>query len=322
MEYVSIRTALADFFSNTGRKEEVNEDNILQWASDCMEKIGNFRQYSPNITVLEVENFRAKLPQDFIATELMMFSYNTSTSCDDLTLQLSETITPDLEGTCNVTVSRTCNGCCGQQIVETVASDELVKSHPWIGYSRVVLTSDAYNKRYRNEFVPMKLSDKAAIKYHLTDCTNIITQDADILYTIKDGYIIVNEKSGKILLFYLGQVTDEEGYPMIPSRIEYLEAIYYYIEFKMAWADYVGEKSQGARLLFVDTQRLSNEAIARCIAKMNTPTWEEAIEISEMWRQRIPPTNLRGPNLNYNIERSKLVNNARYRSASTLFRNK
>jgi len=321
MDYISIKSALSDFFSNTGRKEEVNEDNILQWASDCMEKIGNFRQYSPNITLLELSNYRAKLPNDFIAAELLMFTY-TSTSCNDLSLQLSETITQDLEGSCSVTVSKTCDGCCGQHIVETVASDELVKSHPWIGYSRVVLTSDAYNKRFKDEFIPMKLSDKAAVKYHLSDCDNVSLQYSDVLYTIKDGYIIANEKSGKILLFYLGQVVDEEGYPMIPNKIEYIDAIYYYIEYKMAWADYVGEKSQSTRMLFIDTQRMSNETIARCIAKMNTPTWAEAIEISEMWRQRIPPTNLRGPNLNYNLERSKLVNNARYRSATTLFRNK
>lgn len=319
MEYISLKSALNDYFIGTGKKDEVNEDALLQWAADCLNKIGNFRQYNYNVAVLDISNYKAKLPKDFIAVESMHYKFNTS--CTNLSLELSEVIIPALEEQCNITVTRTCDGCCGNPIIETDASQYLNQNFPWHGYSRVVATSNIYQQRYKDQLIPMKLSDKAAMKLHLPDCINI-NNTSDILYTIRDNNIVSNQKTGSIVLFYLGQVTDEEGYPMIPNKVEYIEAIFYYLNMKDAWVDYSGDKTQQSRLFFTDAKNLSDNAIARCVSIMNTPTWEEAKEIATMWRQRIPQLNLNGNNLDYNVERFKFVNNAGYKSTFSNYRYK
>lgn len=318
MEYISLKSALNDYFIGTGKKEEVNEDALLQWAADCLNKIGNFRQYNYNVVVLQVSNYKAKLPKDFIAVDALYFRYGST--CYDSSLELSEVIVPALEEQCNITVTRTCEGCCGTPIVETDASQYLSQNFPWMGYSSVVMTSNIYRNKLQNEFIPMKLGDRSIVKLHLSDCINIQV-NSDIIYSIKDNYIVSTEREGTIILFYLGQKVDEEGYPMIPNKVEYVEAIFYYLNMKSAWVDYSGDKSQQSRLFFSDAKNLSDVAIARCIASMNTPTWEEAKVIADMWRQRIPQTNLYGSNMDYNTERFKFVNNAGYKSTFPYGRN-
>lgn len=305
MEYISLKTALAEYHNNTHSKDEVSEDNILQWASDCLEKIGNYRQYASNIAVLPIQNYKAKLPNDFIAAELLL--YQNETNCSTTTLALSE-VAAQAEPNCKIS----CTDCCGKGIVETAAQPWLHQNFPWFGYSRVVYGSNMFTQDKFPRLRPMKLNDKSAIKYHLNDCENILkTDDNDykdyVDYSIKDGHIITTKKDGLIILFYLGQVTDEEGYPMIPNKIEYIEAIYFYIMMKIAWADYASDKTQQARLFYSDTKALSDGSIARCVAVMNTPTWEEWKSISEMWRSRLPQVNLYGPNIDYNKARNLML---------------
>jgi hypothetical protein len=301
MEFISLKTALAEFYNNTINKDEVNEDNILQWAADCLEKIGSYRQFVPNIAVLNIQNYKTKLPKDFIAADLLL--YQESEDCEKTTLAISEIVSPMLESNCKVV----CPTCCNRGIVETDAEPYLSQNFPWAGYHRVVHTSNAFSSHGLQVLRPMKLNDKSALKYHigLPPADNM---SLAVDYSIKDGYIICTERTGNVILFYLGQKIDEEGYPMIPNNIEYIEAINYYIMFKIAWADYVAEKTQQARLFFSDAKNLSDQAIARCITIMNTPTWEEFKAISEMWRSKIPQVNLYGPNISYEKARNLMLN--------------
>jgi len=304
MEFISLKTALAEYHSNTFSKDEISEDNILQWAADCLELIGNYRQYANNLTVLEVKDYKARLPLDFIAAELLL--YQASTECNETALALTE-IVSTIDSNCKVT----CKDCCGQGLVETDAQPYLSQNYPWFGYSKVVLTSNMFDNKKFPYLKPMKLNDKSAARYHLNDCVNLRNDDITdhVDYTIRDGKIITTKKTGNIILFYLGQVVDEDGYPKIPNVIEYINAINYYVMYKLAWAEYSADKTQTSRLYFLDAKKMSSDAIARCITVMNTPTWEEFKVISEQWRSRIPQVNLYGSNISYNKARSLYARN-------------
>ncbi|HMT03600.1 MAG TPA: hypothetical protein PKD00_09930 [Burkholderiales bacterium] len=316
MEFISIKTALADYNRSSGRVGELNEDSILQWASDCMETIGSYRQYLFNIAVLDINNYRAELPKDFMYVDLAL--YREGTSCSDTLFELSEIITPILDSDCEIKSEKICKTCCGAPII-TDAEPWLIKNYPWHGYSRVVETHNTFSNYRTNKLTAMKLDDKAATKFHLNDSENIHAHQG-VKYTIQNKIITTSEKSGQIILFYLGQVTDEDGYPMILNNINFITAIFYYIEMKFAWMEYSAEKTQGNRMFFRDAEQLANTAIARTVAELNTPTWEEAKAISEMLNQRIPNTSLYGKNLNYQVQVNKMVNNAGYKSAPTFNR--
>ena len=56
-----------------------------------------------------------------------------------------------------------------------------------------------------------------------------------IVYSIKPGYVVLNVKDGFVKLTYRSLFTDQNGIPMIPVLMSYMEAIYWYIVMKITY---------------------------------------------------------------------------------------
>lgn len=61
----------------------------------------------------------------------------------------------------------------------------------------------------------------------------------DLTYTIVPGYLRFNMKDGYVMLAYTRIPVDEEGYPMIPDHISFIEAVYWYIVTKLLYPKWV-----------------------------------------------------------------------------------
>lgn len=297
MQYIPLNTILSDWTRDTGRKDEIDEDAILQWSSDFIQMMGTHKQYRFNVAVINIENFKGSLPKDFQYVDTVLF--NPSSACNNnYTMKLSEIIYPMYGETCNVKVTQECDdGCCG--IVTVDATEDIKNNYPWMGYSRIVTTSDDFSQGMFSGFFAIKTSDRASVNKHLSDSCNIGIVDSNISYKLEGQSIITSVKSGTVVLFYLGSVVDDEGYPMIPDNIWYIKALTLYIERMFAFRDYTASKSAEARNFFADVNQLYNRAFEDCKLKLNTPTWEEAKEIDSIIRQRIPSTSLGGSRLDY-----------------------
>lgn len=297
MRYIPLTTILGDYARNSGRKDETDEDSILQWASDFIQLMGTYNQYRYNVATLDVVDFKAKLPKDFHLIELLLFS-DVSNCASKSVLELSEIIYPLYGESCSVKVTQECNeGCCGTITVD--ATEELKNSYPWMGYSRVVTTSNDFRRGNLSTFYPILSNDKAGLNRHLKDCNNLQLVDSSVTYKLEEDHIVCSVRTGTIMLFYLGFVVDDEGYPMIPDVIEYINTMYLYIEKMFAFREYSGTKTNENRAFFSDINQMYGRSFEDCKVKMNTPTWEEAKEIDLLIRQRIPQTSLSGQNLDY-----------------------
>jgi hypothetical protein len=312
MRYTQLKTVLADYTISTGRKDEIDEDAILQWASDFIEMMSVHKQFKFNIAVLNVHDFKARLPKDFKYVDTVLL--NPISDCTKAKLSLSEIVYPLYGTDCEVKVTQECdNGCCGTITVD--ASDAITSQFPWMGYSRVVATSDDFREKYLPGFIRIRTNDKASFNRHLKDSCNLNVADTELSYKVEDDTIITSVRTGVIILFYLGVVLDEDGFPMIPDNIWYYKAMTNYIERMFAFRDYSAKKSNDTRAFFTDMERIFNKSFEMCKTKMNTPTPEEAKDIDYAIRQIIPNSNY-----NYYDLKSKFYAGSRQRNKSRRYR--
>lgn len=74
-------------------------------------------------------------------------------------------------------------------------------------------------------------------------------------YDINDNFITTNAKEGYICMSYLAYPVDEEGLPMIPDDVYYLQAVASYIRTKMDYRAWRRQGTQFAKQLYDDSNR-------------------------------------------------------------------
>jgi len=67
----------------------------------------------------------------------------------------------------------------------------------------------------------------------------------ELTYFIKPGWIVTNRKNGYIKLAYKKIATDERGYPLIPDKTSYQEAVYWYVVMKLSFPKYLSGRLGG-----------------------------------------------------------------------------
>lgn len=314
MRYIPLKTALADYTINTGRKDELDEDAVLQWASDFIEMMSVHKQFRFNVSILNIVNFKADLPNDFKFVDTVYLNPNIDCNAAPLGLRLSEIVYPLYGEDCQVKVTQECtSGCCGT--ITTDASDAISSQFPWMGYSRVVATSEDFRNNYLSGFQKIRTNDRASVNRHLKDSQNLGVKDYSITYKVEDDTIVSSVRSGVMLLFYLGVVLDDEGYPMIPDNIWYHKAMTNYIERMFAFRDYSAKRTSDARAFFSDMEMIFNKSFEMCKTKLNTPTPDEAKDIDLTIRAIIP-----NPNYNYYDLKAKFYAGGNKRNRANRYR--
>jgi hypothetical protein len=103
---------------------------------------------------------------------------------------------------------------------------------------------------YQQNFTPVRLADHTFFntivdsEYGSAYCAAVDS------YTIIQGkYIRTSFRNGQVAISYKKQVTDADGYPMIPDNISYKTAITKYIQYKMADRDFQNGRDGAERRL-------------------------------------------------------------------------
>lgn len=70
----SIKTVIAKVYRDLDLKEEDSFINFLEWSSEALEKIGAFTQLESRHKILNIDNYRAELPNDLVYLTLVTFN--------------------------------------------------------------------------------------------------------------------------------------------------------------------------------------------------------------------------------------------------------
>jgi len=155
------------------------------------------------------------------------------------------------------------------------------------------LNSVAWSRTGTGNWHPMTLATGAFSVWSAKDIKNTVDTsmgpgilNQELKYSIKPRYIMTNVEDGFLKLSYDSIPLDENGYPLIPDIISYIEAIYWYITVKLKYPDYMAGRLN--REVYYDMRRSWNFYCKQAYGDSLMPTSDEMETIKNNWTKLVP----------------------------------
>lgn len=314
--YVSIKNAVLDWITdNDLGHEEIDEPLLIKWAVDCVRWCSTEEQLKHRIAILQVENSRAKLPDDFemlcqaasnvIEPEPCDCSQHPKPDCcghksrpkhrrvpktrrEDIVQWVQGT----LEKECELEINLVCPTChktscnCETPIVEVNVDRIWEMANPQIYYSHFTRMgkvgngpglNSPYASYYTPKFTLMNYSsnDFFNLKHILTDCPNVDCRNCHKEFLLDLPYIEVDFGEGEILLSYLGKPLDGDGEIMIPDHPDIFEAITNHLDYKWYRMQWKKTKDSAARAISQEAMALREQHISYAKSALEVPEFQQ-----------------------------------------------
>jgi hypothetical protein len=284
----SVKRVIAKVFTDLDLKEGSHRvPDMIEWAGEALEKIGAFPSFENKVTgkddipILVVENYQAKLPCDFY--KLIQVAYSSNENGPFYPMRYA-----------------TGNFDWGAEVNE-VTTNEIVYPESAI----VTLAMSLYDLSYEDALrkINNEPATRALLNSMLTDADtrssvtgSVEDLTYDYTYLIKPGYIQTNSKTGYIMMSYQAIPTDEDGYPLIPDDISFIEAIYWYISFieaiywyitmKLLYSEWRSGRVRDA--VYYDARRSWNYYSKQAYGNALMPNRDQLESIKNTWVRLVP----------------------------------
>jgi hypothetical protein len=157
----------------------------------------------------------------------------------------------------------------------------------------VTLCMSLYTLDYADALT--KINTEPAIRELLASLVTPTTSNAiadstatttDYTYLIKHGYIKTNVETGYLMVAYQAIPTDNQGYPMIPDNVSFIEAIYWYIVMKLLYPQWAAGQVRDA--VYADAKRSWNFYCKQAYGNSMMPNGAEQMEsIKNTWHRLV-----------------------------------
>lgn len=219
-------TSTKNIIAKILRDLDIQEENSritdwVEWIGEGLSKIGGVKTLNIKVTgkedipLLEVKNYQAKLPNDFISLVGVAFSPSITGSFAALRYGTGSF---NAKGGSNI-----------NSTANTTASTNNI----------ITLTMELYDLTYSEALEALNNDDTLSDKMStlLINEKSITSQEQtnptkDYTYVINSNYIKLNIKEGYLMLAYGARSIDEDGYPLIPDSPMHAEALYWYVVYK------------------------------------------------------------------------------------------
>lgn len=249
-KYISLERVLSKIYRDLGI-EEISETDVIEWSGEAMEFLGELSLYESAVSLLEVKNYTAELPNGLHAIVQIVRDneYKMKNACED-----KEEKKKELE---NKLIKR--------HVIETVCDEcnkkVIIENHWSVENLPLVFSTPFYKERY----TPIRLSNHSFFN------TLVCEEEATVYSSCEDEYTVVQDslrfsfKEGFVLLSYYRQKLDcETGYPMIPDEVNVISAITYYITwkyFQKMW--YMGREGMSDKMMQAEERWLKYLTMAQ-----------------------------------------------------------
>lgn len=144
---------------------------------------------------------------------------------------------------------------------------------------------------------------------------NNLTKDAadtDLTYKINDCYIFTNFPEGEVIMNYNAFPTDEDGLPLVPDNVKYIQAVKAYIAEKIGQKLWMQNKITGDKFQYLQRERDWYIGAATTAGLM--PTVDEMQAWTNAFVRLIPNINQHGSNtFKYLGDQSKQIKHNSHR---------
>jgi len=250
MRYVSINEVFAKVKSDLGITDlAINVSDWVTWTSEALMKIGAHPEYVNRIIgvrdqfgyneILEINDYQVEVPCDLIrinAVAIGMSSTGGFTACRKAT------------GPFDV-----------RQSYISVDNKRETNIDPIVGSlaEKLTFVRDVFSESTREAMARLNSDPHLNNVLDLTFLTdgNTLTRGmlGEYVYNEQLPYLRFNVSNGYCIISYQALPTDEDGYPLIPDDEDLKEAIFWYINMKLRYIDYV-KRIEGAKDLYKDAQ--------------------------------------------------------------------
>lgn len=212
---------------NREARIDYEESDIIELIGKGLEGIGCVKQYKERVCLIPVNDHRARLPDGFHAVIQAVYRGEIGEKCNPAV----NTVPPEAESP-----EPPCPASCdpGQYVFNPAVLD-------W-GYT---YNTFSLNVNY-NEWTPVRLATHNFFKTLVCKEDNYedLYRPDSPEYTLTEDYLTVSERTGYIMLSYLAQPLDEEGYPLIPDNYSYESALVSFVCYKFFARKFSEEPTQ------------------------------------------------------------------------------
>lgn len=279
----SVKRVIAKVFADLDLKEGDHRiTDMIEWAGEALLRIGAFPQFINKVTgkdgvpFLEVFNYQAKLPNDFHSIIQVSFSenvsgpyypmtYGTGSFEHGKTLNTPSSIQAAFPESSYVTLAMSLYS------MDYAAALTYINTNPGIYDTLTIML----NRMYPSAGVGLE--------------SDFVTSEDAYKYTVINNYIKTNIQTGYIMMAYQAIPTDNEGYPMIPDDIDFLEAIYWYITMKLLYPEWKLGRVRDE--VYYDARRSWNFNCKKAYGNAMMPNVDQLEAIKNQWLRLVPEIN-------------------------------
>lgn len=292
-------------------EENLRITDMREWCFEGIEKIGSVKQLERKMsgingaTPLKITGYQAQLPSDLFRMNQAMYSISATGPWFPMTLATGTFSQWSEESTGESTVPGEVSTATLTAVLRAIY-DDMSNNFEFTWYNTMTYEEAlALMTGNSSASVAMRKNIEGLLVYNnISANTN---GDLGLKYSLKPGYIMTNMKDGYIRLSYDAMYTDENGYPMVPDLISYVEALYWYITMKLKYPDYLSGRMN--REIYYDIRRSWNFYCKQAYGDSMMPTPDEMETIKNVWTKLVPDVYANESAYN-NIGEPQIIKNA------------
>jgi len=111
----------------------------------------------------------------------------------------------------------------------------------------------------------------------------------DVTYVVVGNYMKFNVPTGYVMLAYTTIPLDEEGFPVVPDNIGFIDALYWYITMKLLYPKWAEGRVRDA--VYYDARSSWNYYRKQAYGNAMMPNGDQLTAIKNTWNKLIPEFN-------------------------------
>ena len=290
LEFISSKSIIESYILKTGNSD-ITQESILNLTNDAIEEILPGEALLHNIALLDVHNYKVKLPPNLKFILQAAYRLGEYINEDEFYNQFGDKMFPNDD----INLKARCKSCDNKVLqLDSHYTDIARYPNRLENYSKFMYSYRGTNMNNRctmdDRFHLMRRTTNYFynVPYHVNNCINL-NVDSKVEYNIENGYLITNFEQGQVLIAYLGTMMDEEGYLMIPNHPYVYNAIVANLESTLAYIEYRKDKSQQNRIFWEQSLQMKSKENKRATSYLSTPSPDEfEMFLKNHWSRHIP----------------------------------
>lgn len=299
--FVSINTVIDEYLDFSGDPGRLDKPMLKKIANDIITKVSTTEQDTHKISLLKIEDWRVKLPSDF--KKVVQVLYRDSFEGTIRKESVVEWVRKSYDDTaCEFRITKECDNCNGGEVITVDIDRQWYQAHPELQYNHMkhfykhggIRKGGGCSSSFDPSFRIMRCAQHNFFNtdMHVKGCLNL---DEKLLvsetteYRLDLPYLKSSEKDGWILISYLANKVDDEGYRFVPNIPEVFDAINWALEERMLYRQYRSSKDDRVRRASMDAKMEKERKIAMSKEILDTPSfdsWNAFIENN--WKKVYP----------------------------------